>query len=79
MDIVHGPDELDDNNFYALERRLEGSFNKIINNTGYIHITQGDVMRKMLAFAHYTVERYKGNAMATDLQGERDITGYFFV
>ena len=64
MDMAHGAHESDDEHFYALERRLEGSFRKIMNNTSYIHITKGDVAMKMLAFAHCTVERYKGNVFS---------------
>ena len=57
---MHNPKDMDDENLYALERRLEGTFKKIMNNTRFIHCTEGDEAQKMFAFAHFTLERYKG-------------------
>ena len=57
-------------NSYTLEEKIDEKFDKVMNNTGRILKHNGDRVEKLLAFAHFTMEKYKGKAMVTDLQGE---------
>ena len=74
---IHDEEDDDDENTFTLEEYMEGDFTKVLNNTGHIIRTDGDPAQKMLAFAHYTMHKYKGQAMATDLQGRWNCISYF--
>ena len=65
----HDPEHTDDENTFTVKPFLKVTFNKVFNNTGAIRCKEGDIAQKMLAFAHFTLDKYHGNAMATDLQG----------
>ena len=56
-------------NFFALEEYLPGKFTKVLNNGGRVLRHEDDASKKFLAFAHYTLVKYKDMAMACDLQG----------
>ena len=57
--------------FYALEEFLPGRFTKFDNNNGRILTTLSnstEATNKVLAFAHYTLAKYKNKVMVCDLQ-----------
>ncbi|XP_072023097.1 uncharacterized protein [Amphiura filiformis] len=61
----------DDWNTFSLEEYIDGEFRKVLNNTGDVteNYTIDDSASKMLAFAHFTHQKYNAQAMACDLQG----------
>ena len=52
-----------------IEKMLEGTFNKIINNSGKVFNEISELTRNGEAFIHFTWERSGENSMVIDLQG----------